>query len=54
MPHEITEEALERLNDESLTEESQDKSESDCILEFQFWDFAGQDIYYTTHQVCTT
>ena len=22
-------------------------------LEIVFWDFAGQDIYYTTHQVCS-
>ncbi|XP_072021573.1 uncharacterized protein [Amphiura filiformis] len=54
VPHEITEEALQRLNQESsLHGEDQQKSKVDRVLEFQFWDFAGQDIYYTTHQACT-
>ena len=28
-------------------------NDSGRVPEFQIWDFAGQDIYYTTHQVYT-
>ena len=54
VPEEITEEALQKLNQQSSLEETDQPKQGhvDCTIELQFWDFAGQQLYYTTHQAC--
>ena len=48
MPHEI-----KKQLDADLEKHRSGKGgkEVEPELEFQFWDFAGQDVYYNAHQV---
>ena len=34
-----------------LREKKQEAEAKKGVQHFQIWDFAGQDVYYTTHQV---
>ena len=42
---------LKDLDKELKKRRPEGRSKEDLSLEFQFWDFAGQDVYYNMHQV---
>ena len=51
MPDEVWEKLLQQLRKAKSEDEQGDPVRDNRVLEFQIWDFAGQDVYYTTHQV---
>ena len=50
LPLEISKDLEKELDIQRRGDRKEDKS-AEPILEFQFWDFAGQDVYYNAHQV---
>ena len=51
VPDVILEKILQQLKEKKPDDQGDPITDSK-IQEFQIWDFAGQDVYYTTHQVC--
>ena len=51
MPDEVWEKLLQQLRKTKPEDEKGDPIRDNIVQEFQIWDFAGQDVYYTTHQV---
>ncbi len=48
VPDAVLKKLKQVLRQKKLEEGSEEKK---GVQEFQIWDFAGQDVYYTTHQV---
>ena len=51
VPNDILEKIVQQLREKKPQEELEDPTADNRVQEFQIWDFAGQDVYYTTHQV---
>ena len=52
VPDVILEKILQQLREKKPDDDQGYPVRDSKIQEFQIWDFAGQNVYYTTHQVC--
>ena len=51
VPDIILKKTLQQLREKKPKDDQEDTNRDSKIQEFQIWDFAGQDMYYTMHQV---